>query len=296
MLNAMTVDVEDWYMTSGLNVPPEQWDRFEDRVVANTERVLDLLARTGTKATFFVLGCVAERHPRLIERIAADGHELGTHGYNHRLLTTMHPEEIVNEILSTKKLIEQISGHSVKMFRAPSWSLTPSMYGVLSALDREGFSCDSSMQPFRTPLSGIVDAPVAPFHPVVGGKRLSLVEFPSTVVELFGMRLPFAGGLYLRALPYPFIRAALRRVNRTRPGMVYIHPWELDPDHPRMKVPPNIRFAQYYRLESCAEKLERLLREFSFGTIGTVIGENSFPDIALKEAQTAEARGKVGGG
>ena len=297
MLNAMTVDVEDWYMTSGLNVPPERWDLCEDRVEANTERVLELLKRTGTKATFFVLGYVAERHPRLIERIAAEGHELGTHGYRHRMLTTMRPEEAVEEILRTKEMIERISGSRVDMFRAPSWSLAPPLYGVLAELDRAGFRCDSSMQPFRTPLSGIAGAPVEPFHPVVGGRKLSLVEFPSTVLELGGMRIPFAGGLYLRALPYPFVREALRRVNRTRPGMVYVHPWELDPEQPRLPAPPHIRFAQYYRLDTCARKLERMLQEFSFGTLGAAIAERTFPPIPLDGAPAgAGAAGEKGGG
>jgi len=281
VLNAMTVDVEDWYMTNGLDLAPETWHRYEDRIEANTARVLALLERYGAKATFFVLGCVAERHPRLVEAIARAGHQIGTHGYWHRLLTRMTHEDIVEDVLRSRALLEKLSGQRVDLFRAPSWSLGPPTYRVLLDLAREGFVCDSSVQPFRTPLSGVTGTPARPFHPVIDGRRLELVEFPSTVWNELGVGIPFAGGFYLRAMPYPLVRLLLRRVNRSAPGMVYVHPWEFDPEQPRLRASPLIRLAQYYRLEATAPKLERLLREFDFAPIGEVLKRLSVPDAPL---------------
>jgi len=291
MLNALTVDVEDWYMTNGLDLPPETWHRYEDRIVGSMDRVLRLLERYDVKATFFVLGCVAERHPGLVERIAADGHEIGTHGGWHRLLTRMSPDDILEDILASRDTLQRISGQPVRLFRAPSWSLHPESYSLLPELDREGFVCDSSIQPFRTPLSGVAGAPARPFHPVVGGRRLGLVEFPATVCEIGGMRIPFSGGFYLRALPYSFIRWAFRRHNRTSPGMLYLHPWEFDPQQPRLQVDPLVRLAQYYRLSTTEWKAERLLQEFRFAPIGRVMEREGFPDIALYSRGTPTAWG-----
>jgi polysaccharide deacetylase family protein (PEP-CTERM system associated) len=280
----MTVDVEDWYMTNGLDIPPERWGLFEDRVVQSTGKVLELLDRHRTKATFFVLGCVAQRHPGLVERIAEGGHEIGTHGGWHRMLTRMTPEEIAGDILESKRVLERISGLPVRLFRAPSWSMNPRTYSVLQMLERAGFLCDSSIQPFRTPLSGLDDAPSRPFHPIVEGERLNLVEFPSMVWEGFGARIPFSGGFYLRAMPYGIVRALMRSVNRSSPGMVYVHPWEFDPSHPRVKASPLIRLAQYYNLTATESKFERLLRDFAFAPLGEILKGRSFPDATLRTA------------
>lgn len=280
-LNAMTVDVEDWYMTNGLNVPRSAWHSCEDRIVPSTMRVLDLFERYSVKATFFVLGCVAEKHPSLVERIAAAGHEVGTHGQWHRMLTEMSVDEIVEDVMQSKRVLERITGKPVRMFRAPSWSITPETYRMLPLLEREGFVCDSSIQPSRTPLSGIAGAPEEPFHPVVDGRRLDLLEFPALVFGWGKWKIPFGGGFYLRALPYRFVRSALQQVNLRRPGMIYVHPWEFDPDQPRLRTSPLIRLAQYYRLEDTAPKVERLLQDFRFATVGEVLSANVFADMPL---------------
>jgi len=297
MLNALTVDVEDWYMTNGLDLPRESWHRYEDRIVGTTMRLLELFRRYEAKGTFFVLGCVAERHPALVEAIAKDGHDIGTHGHWHRMLTRMTEEEIYEDILSSRDLLERISGQRVHMFRAPSWSITPDRYPLLSELEKHGFVCDSSIQPFRTPLSGVGDAPVRPFHPVLDGERLGLVEFPATVLSWRNWRVPFSGGFYLRALPYWFVKQALLRINRTSPGMVYVHPWELDPKQPRgVAAGPLVRLAQYYNLGTTERKLDRLLRDFSFAPLSKILNEYRFADIPLsgREAVLSAGRGVSG--
>lgn len=293
MQNALTVDVEDWYMTNGLDIPPSEWHRYEDRVVASTTLLLDLLDAHGVKGTFFVLGCVAQKHPELVKDIAARGHEIGSHGGWHRLVTSQTLEEFREDVRFSKRLLEEIIGREVRLYRAPSWSIAPSRYEALKVLEEEGFRCDSSLQPFRTPLSGVAGSPHAPFRPVWNGERLGLTEFPPTVTKIGGLTVPFSGGFYLRAMPYGFIRWALKRVNRTRSGMIYLHPWEFDPLQPRVKTRPFIRIIQYYGLAGTQKKLERLLREFRFQPLGQVIRDRTYPDHSL-DMRPAAADGRAG--
>lgn len=281
MLNALTVDVEDWYMTNGLDIDPSEWHKYEDRVVRNTTTLLDLFDQYAVKGTFFILGCVAEKHPALIEEIAERGHEIGSHGYWHRLVTSQTLDQFRQDIRSSKDILERLTGRKVELYRAPSWSISPDRYGALKILSEEGFVCDSSMQPFQTPLSGIAGAPKTPFRPALDGEPLGISEFPPTVTELAGMSVPFSGGFYLRAVPYPLVKWALNRVNKTRPGMIYIHPWEIDTAQPRAKTSVFIRTIQYYGLNGTKEKLERLFREFSFRPLGEIINGQSYPPHQL---------------
>ncbi|HEU4962871.1 MAG TPA: DUF3473 domain-containing protein, partial [Bacilli bacterium] len=187
------------------------------------------------------------------------------------------------DIRESKRLLEDISGQKVQMFRAPSWSITPDRYEVLRILTEEGFTVDSSLQPFATPLSGIAGSPIAPFHPQLSADEppLDLVEFPPTVWQKAGVTMPFSGGFYLRAVPYPLVRWALKQVNREREGMVYLHPWELDANQPRVQASPLIRLAQYYRLRSTKPKVERLLQEFTFVPLGEILEGRTFPATLL---------------
>lgn len=280
-MNALTVDVEDWYQTSDFNFPVTTWGNYEDRVDGNTRRVLDLFDEFGVKGTFFVLGCVAEKSPQLLREILARGHEIGSHGGWHQMLTQMSWDEITDDIRYGKRILEDISGQSVKYFRAPSWSLSPRTYRVLELLESEGFMCDSSLQPFHTPLSGVRGAPHFPFRPALNGKVLNLIEYPSTVLKFGRGTLPFAGGLYLRVLPTFFIQWALRKVNAQRPGMVYVHPWEFDPDQPRITNSPLLRFTHYYHLTATEPKLRALFKQFDFGPLGDVIQDRKFPVVSL---------------
>ncbi|BAU29709.1 polysaccharide deacetylase family protein (PEP-CTERM system associated) [Aneurinibacillus soli] len=287
MKNALTVDVEDWYMTSDFHFDVSTWDTFEDRVVQNTMQLLELFSYYQVKGTFFILGCVAEKHPTLVEEIARRGHEIGSHGGWHQMVNSMSIEQFHEDLLYSKHILEGITGQNVQLYRAPSWSITPERYEVLRILANEGFVCDSSLQPFRTPLSGIKGAPHTPFIPVLNGEALSLLEFPPVVLKKGGVTFPFCGGFYLRALPTSFLTWALRQVNRTRLGMIYVHPWEVDTEQPRLKTSPLIRFVHYYNLGTTRRKLERLLQEFSFTTLGELIASQTFSPIAL----TSSGRG-----
>lgn len=277
MRNALTIDVEDWYHAHDLGIEPEQRDGLEDRVEYGTDVFLELLARHNTRGTFFILGEVACRHPNLVKRIAAAGHEIGSHGSRHTLIYRQTRTEFQADLLSSKQILEDLTGKEIRIYRAPSWSISPGTLWVLQVLEEEGFVCDSSIQPFRTPLSGMKGAPVVPFHPVINGKRLNLIEFPPTVLEIGRCRVPFAGGLYLRLLPFSFIAKALARVNKQRPGLVYAHPWETDMEQPRLKVSVLTRITHYYNLRSTRTKLARLIRNFSFSPLGDLIKNGDYP-------------------
>lgn len=286
MKNALTIDVEDWYMTSDFSFDVATWGNYEDRVVGNTMRLLELFAHYGVKGTFFVLGCVAEQFPHLVEEIARNGHEIASHGGWHQMINKMSLDEFREDIRFSKKVLEEISGQKVELYRAPSWSITPDRYDALRILAEEGFTCDSSLQPFRTPLSGVAGSPLEPFIQVLDQEPLELLEFPPTVLKKAGVTMPFCGGFYLRALPYPVLAWALRQVNRTRNGLIYVHPWEIDTEQPRLEASAVVRFVHYYNLNTTWGKLERLLQEFSFTTLGEIVaeGRHGYEPIALAAA------------
>ncbi len=278
MKNVMTIDVEDWYQSNDFNFSPECWDNFESRVEDNTRKILEMLDKYETKATFFVLGSVAKQHPKLVRECVEKGHEIGSHGMWHKMVNRLSREEFIRDLRESREIIEQIAGKKVVYYRAASWSISRKILWMLEVLEEEGFLCDSSVQPFRTPLSGMNGAPYFPFHPVINSRTLRLVEFPSTVLRVGRLNLPFAGGLYLRSLPGGLIKRALRRVNKERPGMVYIHPWEADTKQPRLRVPPHIAFAHYSNLSTTLEKLEMLLQEFEFAPLGEIISSVECPE------------------
>jgi polysaccharide deacetylase family protein (PEP-CTERM system associated) len=273
MLNALTIDVEDYYQVSAFesSVRFEDWPTYESRVEKNTGRVLDILDEYAVKATFFVLGWEAERRPRMVEAIAARGHEVASHGYRHRLVYSMAPAECREDIARSKARLEDITGTPVIGFRAASYSIVAGSTWCLDTLIELGFTYDSSIFPIHHDRYGIPDAKRVPH--VLERRRGRIVEFPLSTVRGLGLNWPVAGGAYLRFLPSWVVRAAIRRINRVdgQPAIVYLHPWELDPDQPRLRGPVKSRLRHYTNLGTTEFKLRQLLAAFSFGTVRDVL-------------------------
>jgi len=273
MKNALTIDVEDWYMTQDLNFPYATWGNYEDRIEYSTRLLIDMLAEFNIKATFFVLGCVAFKHPSLIQTIVQQGHELASHGYTHTMVSKMSKEEFRADLVRSKQVLEDRSGVCVNMFRAPTWSISENSLWALEVLEEEGFLYDSSIQPFKTHLSGMAQAPMDFYHPKVKDKTLCLLEMPPGVASFGSLRFPFAGGLYFRVLPYFAVKRLMAMVNEKRPAITYFHPWEVDPKQPRLAVNPLAKITHYYNLENNLVDIKRFLQDFQFVPIGKLIAE-----------------------
>ena len=277
MLNALTIDVEDYYHVSAFEsvVRFEEWDRYESRVERNTYRFLDLLDEYKTKATFFVLGWIAERQPTLVRAIDAHGHEVASHGYAHRRVYTQTPAEFREETRRSKRLVEDILGQSVIGYRAASYSITAASLWALDILQEEGFVYDSSIFPIRHDLYGIPGYPrFCHVHNEHGNS--GMVEFPPSTVRLGGVNIPIAGGGYFRLFPYAFTRWGIRHLNEKEghPASVYLHPWEIDANQPRILPARGLsRFRHYLHLDKTAARLLCLLRDFRFGTMTEVLQE-----------------------
>jgi polysaccharide deacetylase family protein (PEP-CTERM system associated) len=265
--NALTVDFEDWYQ--GIEIPHTEWEGYEDRIVGSGRRVLEVFAEAGVTATFFVLGEVARRHPELVREIAAAGHEVATHGWSHTMVYKLTPDAFREELTRSIRLLEDLSGQRIVGHRAPYFSITRQSLWALDILAESGIRYDSSIFPVLNYRYGIEDAPRFPYR--VGGAR-PLSEFPITTWRLLGRNLPVAGGAYFRILPYAFTRVAFQSINRSgQPAVFYIHPWELDPDHPRIPLPRRIALTHYANLRVVAGRMKRLLRDFSFAPMKDVL-------------------------
>jgi len=273
VVNAMSVDVEDYFHVSVFEgiVPRSRWPQMESRVVANTTRLLDLFDEFRVRATFFVLGWVAERQPHLVRDIVGRGHELASHGYEHRLVYDQAPGAFREDIRRAKRLLEDTSGASVDGYRAPSFSITARSLWALDILIEEGHAYDASIFPIRHDRYGIPGAPRHPYR--VDRPTGSLMEVPGSTVRLGAVHLPIAGGGYFRILPYAWTRWGIAHLNRAeRQGAVfYVHPWELDPDQPRLPASPLGRFRHYRNLEKTERRLRALLAEFRFGTVASLV-------------------------
>ncbi len=279
MRNALTFDVEEYFQAeafAGL-VTPDEWPRFQPRVVQSTLRVLDLLERRGASATFFLLGWVADRHPGLVREIRAQGHEVACHGYAHRLIYAMDRDAFRADVRRAKLAIEDAAGAPVLGYRAPTFSVVHRSLWALDVLAEEGFRYDSSIFPIYHDRYGIPDAPRFPYRVALSGGG-EMIEFPITTISVAGQHLPFCGGGYFRLTPYPLVRAAVRRVNERErmPVMVYLHPWEMDPEQPRLPVRGLTRFRHYVNLRRTARKLDRLLADFAFAPAGQVLFAKGF--------------------
>jgi polysaccharide deacetylase family protein (PEP-CTERM system associated) len=277
VLNAMTIDVEDYFHVSAFEgvIDRSHWDRFESRVCANTERLLEMFDAAGIRSTFFVLGWVAERFPQLVRRLANGGHEIASHGYAHRLIYDQTPDAFREDVRRAKGILESIAGVAVHGYRAPSYSITTRSLWAIDLLIEEGYTYDSSIFPIRHDRYGI---PNSPRHPYwlerASGK---LLEAPATTTTLGPLNVPVAGGGYFRLFPYRVTKWGLARVNRLeqRPAVFYLHPWEIDPAQPRLRAGMVSRFRHYNNLDKTETRLRRLLQDFRFGTMTQVLDDLS---------------------
>ena len=270
-INAMTVDVEDWFQVSAFerHIAREDWDRLAPRVHLNTGRILDLFAEKRVHATFFVLGWVAERHPELLQRIAAEGHEVASHGFSHVRATQQTPDAFRADVTRTRTLLEQTAGVPVRGYRAASFSIGRDNLWALDVLREVGYEYSSSIYPVRHDLYGMPEAPRFAFR----CPRSGLLEIPMTTLRLAGHNLPCSGGGYFRLLPYAYFRWAIGRVNRHegQSTVFYLHPWEVDPDQPRQQgLPWKSRFRHYTNLHRTRARLARLLDDFRWGRMDAV--------------------------
>ena len=279
MKNAVTIDVEDYFQVAALApwAPFTQWDEFPLRVERNTHKLIELFAEKQIKATFFVLGWVAERCPQIVREILAEGHELASHGYSHQLIYRQSPELFREETQRSKKLLEDIGGTEVHGYRAASYSITKESLWALDILAECGFLYDSSIFPVHHDRYGIPDATEIP-HRIKSPAGHELTEFPITAMKLVGKhRLPVAGGGYFRLFPYWFSEWALRRVNcqQQQAFIFYLHPWEIDPDQPRLPATGFSKFRHYNNLDVCEERLTKLLDSFEFTTVAELLKSQS---------------------
>ncbi len=288
MFNALSIDVEDYFQVSGFEscVARRDWDNFPSRVVENTQRILGILGEHDVNATFFVLGWVAEKYPDLVKEIDASGHEIGSHSYWHRLIYDLTPDEFRDDLRRSKSVLENIIGRAVVAYRAPTFSITRRSLWALEILTEEGIQFDSSIFPARHDRYGIPGAN-REIHLVetVAGR---IWEFPISMATLWGLSLPASGGGYFRLFPYRLTRSLISSVNRGgRPVMFYLHPWELDPQQPIVNGAGYFaRKRHRINLDSTESKLERLLGDFSFGSMEDVL--KSHQKVAAVEGSESE--------
>jgi polysaccharide deacetylase family protein (PEP-CTERM system associated) len=285
IVNALTIDVEDYFHVSVFDglVPRGMWDSLESRVCANTERLLEVLG--DVKGTFFILGWVAERFPHLVRTIADAGHEIASHGYEHRLVYDQTPNAFREDVRRAKALLESAAHVEVVGYRAPSYSITPISLWALDVLIEEGYRYDASIFPIRHDRYGI---PLSPRHPYVLSREPgSLVEAPASTVRWMVLNLPVAGGGYFRILPYWWTRWGIARINNLeqRPAIFYLHPWEIDPQQPRLPAGMLSRFRHYRNLDETEARLRQLLQDFRFGPLREIVaGVRSDVPVPAMEA------------
>jgi polysaccharide deacetylase family protein (PEP-CTERM system associated) len=271
-LHALTIDVEDYYHVSAFKsvVSYGDWGRYESRVEKNTRKLLEILAAENTKATFFILGWVAERHRDLVKSIQAEGHEVASHGYNHEMLTQMKPEQFREDIRRAKSVLENITGSPVLGYRAPSFTIMRDTIWALGILAEEGFVYDSSIFPILHDRYGMPSAdPCCHSLPTPAGP---IWEVPPSTTLFVGVRVPIAGGGYFRLFPYWMLRRLLHKVaDEGHPLVMYFHPWEIDPQQPRIPGPLLTMLRHYVNLDKAERRFIQLIKDFRFGSICEVI-------------------------
>jgi polysaccharide deacetylase family protein (PEP-CTERM system associated) len=272
MVNAMTVDVEDYFHAASFDrvVSRTSWASRDSRVVRNTEILLESFDRAGIHATFFILGWVAERFPDLVRDIAAGGHEIASHGFHHQLIYLLTPEQFREDVRRAKATIEDAAGCTVRGYRAPSFSIVRGSLWALDVLIEEGHSYDASIFPIRHDRYGIPDAPRHAHR--IDTPAGSIAEVPSSTVRLGGHNLPTAGGGYFRLLPYSWTRWGMARLNSAgEPAIFFIHPWEIDADQPRLPVGRLTAIRHYHGLDKTLGRLETLFNDFAFDTVSAML-------------------------
>jgi polysaccharide deacetylase family protein (PEP-CTERM system associated) len=258
--NILTIDVEDWYHAL---VPPSQWRSCEDRILDSTQRLLDIIDEAGARATFFVLGDVADQHPELVREISQRGHEVGSHGYHHHFVYRQTPADFEADVARSLASLRAINGDPVLAYRAPFFSIVRESRWALDVLAKLGLRFDSSIFPVHNHRYGIPGARRDPYRDANG-----IVEIPPSTLRMGRVNVPIAGGVYFRVLPFAFLRRAYREVNREGlPVVFYLHPWEIDPGHPPVRMSASHRWRHYYGLEHTAGRLRELLRQFPFGAV-----------------------------
>ena len=275
--NAMSVDVEDWFQVQAFArvIDRAGWDALPSRVEANTDRILAQFDAAGVRATFFTLGWVAERHPGIVQRIVAAGHELASHGYGHQLVHELSPDEFREDLVRAKGVLESLGGVPVIGYRAPTFSIGPRNPWAYDVLAQTGHRYSSSIYPVKHDLYGVPDAPRFPYRPGAS----DILEIPMTTLRLGGRNLPISGGGYFRLMPYLLFRTLLRRFQaEQRPGVFYFHPWEVDPGQPRVKAAPRLaRFRHTVNLGAMAGRVDRLVRDFNWDRMDHVFAADLAP-------------------
>jgi polysaccharide deacetylase family protein (PEP-CTERM system associated) len=269
VINALTVDVEEWFHICGVPaLDRARWPTLPSRIDLTTRLLLDLLDRAGARATFFVLGWIAERHPHLVADIRAAGHEIGSHGYWHRRAYELGPAGFAEDLRLSLVALAQSDGPRVNCFRAPEWSINDRSLWALEALAQHGVTVDASMAPLK--IVGRVDYPR---HPHVRQTPAgAITEMPPLVVDRFGQVMPLGWGWGLRmSAPAMVLREIARANNAGRPAVLTLHPWEIDPEPPRVALPAGLRFAHYFRLTGFAGRLREILRGAAFSSLGAAI-------------------------
>lgn len=280
MLNALTIDVEDYFQVNAFAryVSRSKWDQFPLRVADNTYRILDMLDIYNAKATFFILGWIADRERGLILEIQRRGHEIACHGYGHELIYEIGPELFREDIRRAKGVIEELTGTVVSGYRAPSYSITRKSFWALDILIEEGFTYDSSIFPVYHDTYGVPDSPRFPHR--INCVSGSIMEFPLSTFPIHvgykEFRLPIAGGGYLRLFPWHVLVKAIRSINvrENQPAVLYFHPWEIDSEQPRIKASLKSRFRHYLNLDKTERKLKHIIRSFEFSTMRETLAFN----------------------
>jgi polysaccharide deacetylase family protein (PEP-CTERM system associated) len=270
IVNALTIDVEDYFQVSAFApyIQRSEWEWMPCRVEQNIDRILALLSDTNVKATFFTLGWIAERYPELVRRMSQSGHELASHGFSHQRATDQGRDEFLADIRLAKAILEDISGHAVNGYRAPSFSVGPSNPWASECIGEAGYRYSSSVYPIRHDHYGVPDAPRFAHESSAG-----VLELPVATVRMFRANWPAGGGGYFRLLPYTVSRWSIRHINKVdgRPAMFYFHPWELDPDQPRVQGPgAKSRFRHYLNLKRTEPRMRRLLADFRWDRVDRV--------------------------
>lgn len=281
LINALTIDVEDYFQVSAFapHIARTEWDQRECRVERNMDRILGLLARHQTQATFFTLGWIAERYPQLVRRIVEEGHELASHGYGHQRASDLSRDEFRDDVTRAKALLEDIGGQAVWGYRAPSFSIGDANLWALDVLQEAGYRYSSSIYPVRHDHYGSPDAPRFA-HQV----RPGLMEVPPTTLRLFSRNLPSSGGGYFRLFPYALSRWMLRQVNQRdgESAIFYMHPWEIDPQQPRIPgVSLKTRFRHYVNIDRTEQRLDRLLSDFAWGRMDEIFLRERAPEVSV---------------
>lgn len=296
VVNAMSVDVEDYFQVSAFEqaVDRSEWATRESRVCRNTERLLDIFDEYGVTGTFFVLGWVAEHHSALVRDIASRGHEIASHGYGHRLVYSQTPEAFRDDVRNAKRLLEDACGRAVVGYRAPSFSITDRSLWALDVLIEEGYHYDASIFPIRHDRYGIPNSPRQPY--LLSRTSGVLAEVPGSTVRLGSTNLPVAGGGYFRILPYWWTRWGIARLNTVerQPAVFYLHPWEIDPEQPRIHAGAVSRFRHYRNLHKTEQRLRTLLGDFRFCSVQQLL--TTVPPTAMDDPLLAFARGGDGVG